>query len=136
MKQEINIGVKVKLPVKKCEDQNCPFHNNLRVRGNLFTGKITKVSSARTAQVEFSRLLFLTKYERYEKRKFGKLITVIYGINKKEIDLKELAKELKQKFACGGTVKGDTIELQGEHAEKTKEELTKLGFSSESIETN
>jgi len=69
MKQEINIGVKVKLPVKKCEDQNCPFHNNLRVRGNLFTGKITKVSSARTAQVEFSRLLFLTKYERYEKRK-------------------------------------------------------------------
>ena len=71
-----------------------------------------------------------------EKRKFGKLITVIYGINKKEIDLRELAKELKTKFACGGTVKGDTIELQGEHAEKTKEELTKLGFSQDSIETN
>ena len=71
-----------------------------------------------------------------EKRKFGKLITVIYGINKKEIDLKELAKELKQKFACGGTVKGDTIELQGEHTEKTKEELTNLGFSADSIETN
>lgn len=71
-----------------------------------------------------------------EKRKFGKLITVIYGINKKEIDLKEVAKELKQKFACGGTVKGDTIELQGEHAEKTKEELVKLGFSAEAIETS
>ena len=70
-----------------------------------------------------------------EKRKFGKSITVLYGINKKEIDLKELAKELKTKFACGGTVKGDTIELQGEHVEKTKEELTKLGFSPDSIET-
>ena len=71
-----------------------------------------------------------------EKRKFGKLITVIHGINNKEIDLKDLAKKLKSKFACGGTVKGDTIELQGEHSEKTKEELTKLGFSADSIETN
>ena len=70
-----------------------------------------------------------------EKRKFGKLITVVYGINKKEIDLKDLAKKLKSKFACGGTVKEDTIELQGEHAEKTKEELVRLGFSHESIET-
>ena len=71
-----------------------------------------------------------------EKRKFGKLITVVYGINNKEIDLKDLAKKLKSKFACGGTVKGETIELQGEHAEKTKEELIRLGFSGESIETN
>ena len=70
-----------------------------------------------------------------EKRKFGKMITVVYGINKKEIDLKDLAKKLKSKFACGGTVKGDTIELQGEHSDKTKEELVKLGFSSDSIET-
>lgn len=71
-----------------------------------------------------------------EKRKFGKLITVIFGINNKEIDLKELASKLKSKFACGGTVKGNTIELQGEHSEKTKEELIKLGFSADSIETN
>jgi len=70
-----------------------------------------------------------------EKRKFGKMITVVLGINKKEIDLKELAKKLKSKFACGGTVKGNTIELQGDHAEKTKDELVNLGFSSDSIET-
>ena len=64
-----NIGINVKLPSKQCNDKHCPFHNRLRTRGNLFTGKITKVSSAKTAQVEFSRLLFLPKYERYEKRK-------------------------------------------------------------------
>ncbi len=64
-----NIGVSVKLPTKKCDDKHCPFHNSLKLRGNLFTGKVTKVSAAKTAQVEFLRLLYLQKYERYEKRK-------------------------------------------------------------------
>lgn len=70
-----------------------------------------------------------------EKRKFGKIITVISGINSKEIDVKDIAKKLKSKFACGGTVKDDIIELQGSHAAKVKQELIKLGFSPDSIET-
>ena len=70
-----------------------------------------------------------------EKRKFGKIITVIEGINEKEINVKEVAKKLKSRFACGGTVKGNIIELQGNHASKVKEELIKLGFAPESIET-
>lgn len=71
---------------------------------------------------------------REEKRKFGKIITVIEGINSKEIDIKEIAKKLKSKLACGGTVKGSTIELQGVHSKKAKEELIKLGFAQNSIE--
>ena len=71
---------------------------------------------------------------KYDKRKFGKLTTIITGINAKDIDLKEVAKKLKSKFACGGTVKGSTIELQGQHKERVKEELIKMGFASESIE--
>ena len=69
-----------------------------------------------------------------EKRKFGKIITVIFGINSKEIDLKEIGKQLKSKLACGGTVKGNVIELQGNHAKKAKAELIKLGFDPDSIE--
>jgi len=69
-----------------------------------------------------------------EKRKFGKIITVIWGINSKEIDLKEIAKKLKSKLACGGTVKDGSIELQGTHAKRAKIELIKLGFSPEAIE--
>ena len=69
-----------------------------------------------------------------EKRKFGKVITIISGINSKEIDIKEIAKTLKSKLACGGTVKDNTIELQGNHAAKTKRELIKLGFAPDSIE--
>ena len=68
------------------------------------------------------------------KRKFGKLITVIHGINSKDIDLKDIAKKLKSKLACGGTVKGETIELQGDHRDRVKQELVKMGFAKETIE--
>ncbi|MAG45372.1 MAG: stress response translation initiation inhibitor YciH [Nanoarchaeota archaeon] len=67
------------------------------------------------------------------KKKFGKISTLIEGINKKEVNIKDLGKKLKSKFACGGTVKDDKIELQGDHAEKVKQELVKMGFNPESI---
>lgn len=67
------------------------------------------------------------------KKKFGKISTLVEGINKKEIDIKELGKKLKSRLACGGTVKNDKIELQGNHAEKVKEELIRLGFNPSSI---
>jgi translation initiation factor 1 len=57
---------------------------------------------------------------------------VINGL--RDIDIKQLAKTLKQKFACGGTVKNDSIELQGNHAKEVKAELVKQGFSEELIE--
>ena len=66
---------------------------------------------------------------RVEKRKFVKLITVIEGIDTKDIDVKDLAKKLKSKLACGGTAKEGKIEFQGNHAQKAKEILISLGFS-------
>lgn len=69
-----------------------------------------------------------------EKRRFGKAITVIEGINNKEINLKDLAKKLKSKFACGGTVKNNTVELQGNQSSKVKKTLIELGFDKDSIE--
>jgi translation initiation factor 1 len=69
-----------------------------------------------------------------EKKKFGKLNTIIEGIDEKEINLKELAKKLKANFACGGTIKEGRIELQGDHKQKMKNTLVQLGFAPESIE--
>lgn len=69
------------------------------------------------------------------KRKFGKIITEIRGIDPKEIDLKDVAKTLKSKLACGGTVKNGTIELQGDHRTKAREILSSLGFAPQSIKT-
>ncbi|HZX12322.1 MAG TPA: stress response translation initiation inhibitor YciH [Candidatus Nanoarchaeia archaeon] len=69
------------------------------------------------------------------KRRFGKLATIIEGLDRKTIDLKDLAKKLKNKLACGGTAKNGVIELQGSHADKVKAELSALGFSQEKIIT-
>jgi|SRR3989344_1712292 len=69
------------------------------------------------------------------KRKFGKMSTIIQGIDGKEINIKDLSKKLKSKFACGGTVKNGIIELQGDHIQEAKQELIKLGFKSETIKT-
>ena len=68
-----------------------------------------------------------------EKRKFGKVYTVIMGIDEKEIDMKSLVKKLKSKFACGGTSKDGKIELQGNHKNKMREMLAESGFAQESI---
>ncbi|MBU0472015.1 MAG: stress response translation initiation inhibitor YciH [Nanoarchaeota archaeon] len=69
-----------------------------------------------------------------QKKKFGKKYTVITGINENEIDLKDLAKKLKTKFACGGTAKDGYIELQGDHLKQIREELVSLGFAPDTIE--
>lgn len=69
-----------------------------------------------------------------DKKKFGKPYTVIAGINEHEVDIKDLAKKLKNKFACGGTAKDAVIELQGDHRKHVKDELVKLGFLAETIE--
>lgn len=69
-----------------------------------------------------------------EKRKFGKVYTVIRGINAKEIDMKDLIKKLKNAFACGGTAKEGVIELQGDHKNKVKQVLMSIGFAPETIE--
>ena len=67
------------------------------------------------------------------KRRFGKLTTLIEGIDSRDINLKDLAKKLKSKMACGGTLKGGVIELQGDHTRQVIEELQKLGFARETI---
>jgi len=68
------------------------------------------------------------------KKKFGKKYTAIEGVNEHEVDLKELAKKLKSRFACGGTSKDGIIELQGDHTKDMRKELIKQGFSPDSIE--
>ena len=48
--------------------------------------------------------------------------------------VKELGKEMKQKFACGGTVKDNEIELQGKHKNRVIEFLIKKGYKEELID--
>ena len=66
------------------------------------------------------------------KKKFGKLATLVTGIGD-GVDIKEIAKALKTELACGGTVKNNAIELQGDHRKRIKPVLIRLGFSESSI---
>jgi len=68
------------------------------------------------------------------RRRFGKWMTVIEGIDEKDVDTKDLTKKLKAKLACGGTVKEGRIEFQGDHREKVKEFLIERGFPEETID--
>jgi translation initiation factor 1 len=68
------------------------------------------------------------------KKGFGKKMTIVEGISK-ELEPKEILKELKTRLACGGTVKNGVIELQGEHIKKAKDALVKLGFPPEQMVT-
>ena len=65
------------------------------------------------------------------KRRYGKTVTIIEGINPSEIDIDDLAKQLKTRCASGGTVKEGNIELQGDHKRKVQNVLEDLGFKAE-----
>ncbi|MHA2092047.1 MAG: stress response translation initiation inhibitor YciH [Candidatus Kariarchaeaceae archaeon] len=69
-----------------------------------------------------------------ERRKWGKLYTVIRGMDPKEFKLKDIAVTLKSKLACGGTVKDDTIELQGNHEFRVIPLLEGMGFVAADID--
>ncbi len=64
-------------------------------------------------------------------RRYGKVVTVVEGIDDTDIDLDDLARKLKTRCAAGGTAKEGRVELQGDHKKKVKEVLEELGFSVE-----
>ncbi|MCW3985681.1 MAG: translation initiation factor [Candidatus Bathyarchaeota archaeon] len=71
---------------------------------------------------------------RRESRKWGKPATIIEGIDDKTQDLGQLAKKLKNFCACGGTAKNNQIILQGDHRDRVKTFLMRLGFPEQNIE--
>ena len=63
-----DIGIDVPLPKKACEDQHCPFHGKLSVRGQSLSAVVVATRMQRTVVVERSSSRYIQKYERYEKR--------------------------------------------------------------------
>jgi translation initiation factor 1 len=68
------------------------------------------------------------------KKKFGKLYTIVDGIDSKDLSLKDITKQLKSTLACGGTYKDNKIELQGNHLLNVRDALVRMGFAPETIE--
>jgi translation initiation factor 1 len=71
---------------------------------------------------------------RLETRKFGRPSTIIDGIDDKNANLSNIAQKLKGYCACGGTSKNGLIMLQGDHRERVRQYLIKIGYPEENIE--
>lgn len=59
----------------------------------------------------------------------GKQVTVIKGITHNPQVIEDLLKKLKTQLGTGGTTKGKTIEIQGDHVSRVEKILEKEGYT-------
>jgi translation initiation factor 1 len=73
---------------------------------------------------------------RLETHHSGRIVTVIqpHDLIRDSIDLPGLVHRLKQSLGTGGDVENGRIILHGDHRDRAKNELVKLGVVSENIE--
>jgi len=64
-----------------------------------------------------------------KKGRKGKTVTTLTGIPLPPDELKDLAKELKQRVGSGGAVKDGVIEIQGDHCDVLIEELRSRSYT-------
>lgn len=67
------------------------------------------------------------RVSRDRKGRRGKTVTVVTGLPGGPTMLAELATTLKRLCGSGGTVSGDTVEIQGDHRDRVAAKLTELG---------
>lgn len=67
-----------------------------------------------------------------EKRKKGKVVSVVRGLAAADNDLAALLSKLKSACGAGGTIAGDELEIQGDHRDKLAELLGGMGYKTRS----
>ncbi len=98
----------------KLEEDELEFQGNKNKKKNTNSNKIM---SKNQHQLVFT----------FEKRK-GKPVTLVGRFYLDEKDKKAVLKLLKTKLACGGAIKNEWIELQGDLKTKVTEILSKDGW--------
>ncbi|NHX35862.1 MULTISPECIES: 30S ribosomal protein S17 [Halolamina] len=63
------IGLNVEQPEETCSDENCPFHGDLSVRGQVLEGEVASTDMDKTVVVEREYDVRVPKYDRYMKRR-------------------------------------------------------------------
>ena len=63
-----------------------------------------------------------------EKRKKGKVVTVVRGLAAGANDLPTLLARLKNSCGAGGTLDGDELAIQGDHLERLRTLLSHIGY--------
>ncbi|MHB8351475.1 MAG: SUI1 family translation initiation factor [Thermoplasmata archaeon] len=72
---------------------------------------------------------------RAEPRRYNKPATVISGFPA-GVDLADIARQLKNRLATGGSVVEGEVYLQGDHRARIREELGRLGFEGDAVEVS
>ena len=76
--------------IEDCKDKNCHIHGNLKTRGRAFEGTVIKKFPNRIT-IEFERMIYSRKYERYYKSK-TKLHAKLTKCMEKYFDVGDLIK--------------------------------------------
>jgi translation initiation factor 1 len=63
-----------------------------------------------------------------EKRRKGKVVTVLRGLTPDRNDLPNLLSRLKSLCGAGGAIQEDGLEIQGAHVERIATVLTEMGY--------
>ena len=58
----------LKKPKKSCDDQNCPFHGSLPVRGRILDGAVISAKMDKTVVIRRDYQFYVPKFKRYERR--------------------------------------------------------------------
>ena len=69
-----------------------------------------------------------------EKRRSGKVVTVIRGLAAESNDLPSLLKALKNHCGAGGSIQEDAVEIQGDCRERVQRHLSEIGFKTKIID--
>ena len=63
------LGLNVQEPETACDDQHCPFHGELSVRGQTLDGTVASTDMEKTVVVEREYDVKVPKYDRFMKRR-------------------------------------------------------------------
>jgi translation initiation factor 1 len=91
------------------------------------------VSSAPTSEVGLPPRQQTARIWRDSKRRRGKTVTVIGGLQHDPATFEELLRTLKKSCGAGGTFKDGEIEIQGDHREAISAFFLKLGYKVKAV---
>jgi small subunit ribosomal protein S17 len=101
-----DIGIDIAAPSRSCEDDNCPHHGTLSVRGIILDGQVVSKKMDHTVVVMRERRHHIEKYQRYEKRSSRYLAHLPPCI---EVQVGEMVKIME----CRPVSKGTTMVVVG-----------------------
>ncbi len=90
------------------------------------TGRIREATGPATAAPAGDGTV---RIRRETKGRKGKGVTTVSGVPLDSGELKALASRLKQLCGTGGAIKDSVIEIQGDHRERLRDELQRLGYT-------